>query len=138
MHPPIPFEDIVGESATEVMVSTLTQAYGPVAKDEDGERQQLSFLSSGLYLLVDKETDRVISCTLFSRPGSRWAGEPFRWSLPGGLVFGMSRDEARSVAGSPVDSNDRFRWDRWDFGSFLVRAGYTTEGRLVTVDLLAG
>jgi len=136
--PPIPFEDIVGKPLSATLAGLLSRAYGESSKDEDADRLQLSFPSSGLYVLVDKATERVIDCALFSRPGARWTGEPYRWQLPAGLTFGMSREEVRAVAGTSVESNDRFRWDRWDLGKYLVRAGYTSTGHLVTVDVLAG
>ena len=136
--PPIPFEEVVGKPLTATLADLLLRAYGESSKDEDVDRLQLSFSSSGLYVLVDRVTQRIIDCTLFSRPGARWTGDPYRWQLPGGLAFGMSREQARVVAGTPVESNERFRWDRWDLGKYLVRAGYTSTGHLVTVDLLAG
>lgn len=138
MKPPIAFEEVVGAVATDELLARLSKAYGTATPDHDDDREQFSFLSSGMYMLVDTSTKRVTSCALFSRPGSRWTGEPFSWDLPADLAFGMSREEARRLAGTPVDFNDRFRWDRWDLGTFLVRAGYTTEGRIVAIDLLSG
>jgi hypothetical protein len=138
MKPPIAFEEMVGAVATHELLARLSEAYGVATPDHDGDREQYSFLSSGMYVLVDDLSKRVISCALFSRPGSRWAGKPFSWDLPAGLAFGMSREEARGLVGTPADFNDRFRWDRWDLGPFRMRAGYTTEGRIVAIDLLAG
>lgn len=138
MHSPIPFEDIVGTQLSDDVEARFKAAFGEPTEESDDEIRQISYFDSGLYIIVDRESERVTTCALFSRPGARWNGQAFGWDLPGAVGFGMSREELRSKLGAPVASNDKYRWDRWDLGSYLMRAGYTTDGRLVSIDLLAG
>jgi hypothetical protein len=110
----------------------LCQVLGEFEESRDDQDVFFTWRKAGIQILTD--ADGHVAAILLFGPGSLEASA-YAGPLPGGLRFGMSRDEVRGLLGKPDESRDPKvhlgqalpPWDKYRFGRRWVHARYAAD-----------
>ena len=114
----------IGSLIGKTIQSTEAQAFVSSIGERADVRSDLGttyyvFQATGVEFLVDDASSRITTVFLKNTKDARHQG-----TLPYGLDFGMSRDQARATLRTPDKSNDALAYDVWEEGSYRLRLEY--------------
>lgn len=141
-----PIQSLVGKSTNDVRGMEIFRNIGMPDVEEIGDESYLELPSIGISMVLSD--DQTISAVHLHASGHEGYSE-FQCELPAGIVFAMSREEARTRLGNTAQCGDAGRvpllgprpaWDAFIVDGqrlHLEYAGDNQSIRLVTISSIA-